>query len=67
MDEYFNEIEITKPKVFVVQAERWNEMDPERNNKRVSEFVEANGYIKEQRGEIAGFEIYILKDTKNEQ
>ena len=67
MDEYFNEIEITKPKVFVVQTERWNEMDPERNNKRVSEFVEANGYIKEQRGEIAGFEIYILKDTKDEQ
>lgn len=61
MEEYFDEIAVKKPRVFVVQVERWNEMDPEKNNKRVSEFIEANDYIEEKEEGVDGFKIFFLK------
>ena len=65
MDEYFDEIEKARPKIFVVQAERWNEKEPEKNNKRAIEFVETNGYVEAQEEDTPGFRVYVLGGSKN--
>lgn len=65
MNEYFDEIEMVKPKVFVEQITKWDEKEPDNNSERVKEFVESNGYIEKQEEKTPGFRVYVLKDLKN--
>ena len=62
MDEYFDEIEKNKPKVFVVQVGRYNEKEPQKNNERLNEFLKKHGYVEKWQDENTTAKVYVLSN-----